>query len=214
MIVFLFSTAFLGFIFPYNFFLEGYVTIRPFFSFVSWIFMVIIPAIAMRTFSEEKKSGTIELLLTKPITDFQIVLGKFFASFAFIIITILLSLIFVITISIIGPLDYGVIISTYFGLILLSGMYLSIGLFISSLTKEQIVAYILTFVIILPLVLLDYYLVYVSSTQVAIYSYLSPMSHFSNFLKGIIATRDIVYFVSVIAVMLLLTRASLESRKW
>jgi ABC-2 type transport system permease protein len=210
-VVFLIIT---GWFFTSSLFLAGVVSMRGVFEIVPFIFLFYIPAISMRTFSEEKKSGTIELLLTKPISDSDIVLGKFFSTLTLAALTLAPTLIYVISLKLLGSLDIGSIISAYIGIILMSGIYISIGLFASSLTENQVVAFIVSFLIIFALFMLNKILIFIPTPLITTVEYISTDYHFSSIARGVIDTKDLVYYVSSISIMLLLTRTSLESRKW
>jgi ABC-2 type transport system permease protein len=210
-VVFLIIT---GWFFTSSLFVAGVISMRNVFDIVPFIFLFFIPAISMRTFSEEKKAGTIELLLTKPITDFDIVLGKFFSTLTLAALTMLPTLIYAISLKFLGPLDIGSIISAYIGLLLMSGIYISIGLFSSSLSENQVVAFIISFLIIFALFMLNKILMFVPTPLVSIVEYISTDYHFSSITRGVIDTKDLIYYFSGIYVMLLLTKTSLEGRKW
>jgi ABC-2 type transport system permease protein len=211
MVVFLIIT---GWFFTSSLFVSGVVTMRGVFDIVPFILLFFIPAISMRTFSEEKKSGTIELLLTKPLSDFDIVLGKFLSTLAMTAITLAPTLVYVISLKFLGPLDLGSVISAYIGLILMSGIYIGIGLLASSLTENQVVAFIISFLIIFILFMLNKILMFVPTPLVSTLEYLSSDYHFGSIARGVIDTKDIIYYFSGITVLLLLTKTSLESRKW
>lgn len=210
-VVFLIIT---GWFFTSNLFVGGVITMRAVFDIVPFILLFFIPAISMRTFSEEKKSGTIELLLTKPLSDFDIVFGKFLSTFILAAITLFPTLIYVISLKMLGPIDIGSIISAYIGLLLMSGIYIGIGLLASSLTENQVVAFIISFLIIFTLFMLNKILIFVPTYLVSILESISSEYHFSSISRGVIDTRDLIYYFSGITILLLLTKTSLESRKW
>ena len=146
-IAYIFVAIFLivtNWLFFQRFFLVGQINMRDWFALLPWVFLLLAPALTMRSWAEEKKSGTIEFLLTLPIRDIEVVLAKFFSSLAFLALTLLLSLSVPITLAFLGDLDGGVIFAGYVGALLLGAMYISIGLFISSLTSNQIVAFLLS----------------------------------------------------------------------
>jgi ABC-2 type transport system permease protein len=180
------------------------------------VLLIFAAAISMRTFSEEKKSGTLELLLTKPLKDFDIVIGKFLSALLLVVFTFIPTLVYVISFKIfgLGSIDLGSIFGAYLGLIFISALYISIGIFISSLTENQVIAFIISFLIILILFLFNKILVFIPSPLVSTIEYLSSDYHYLNIAKGVIDTRDLVYFISGIYIMLLLTKTSLERRKW
>ncbi|MBV6479641.1 MAG: hypothetical protein HGGPFJEG_02428 [Ignavibacteria bacterium] len=210
-VVFLIIT---GWFFTSSLFITGVVTMRNVFDIIPFIFLFFVPAISMRTFAEEKKSGTIELLLTKPITDTDIVVGKFLAALALTGIALLFTLIYVISLSFLGSIDLGSIIGSYIGLLLMSGIYISIGIFASSLTENQVIAFIISFLIVFGLFMLNKVLIFLPTSLASILEYISIDYHFGNIARGILDTRNIIYYLSGIFIFILLTRFSLESRKW
>ena len=168
----------------------------------------------MRSISEEKKSGTIELLLTKPISDLDIVMGKFLAALALTCIALAFTLIYVLSLTFIGKIDTGAIIGSYIGLIFMSGIYISIGIFASSLTENQVVAFIVSFLIVFALFLLNKVLMFLPAGVASILEYISIDYHFSNIARGVIDSRDLIYYISGISIFILLTKTSLEKRRW
>lgn len=177
---------------------------------------IFIPAITMRTFAEEMKSGSIELLLTKPVTDAEIIMGKFLSALVVTMLAIIPTLFYVIGLFFLGTPDIGIIISTYVGILLLSGLYVGIGLLVSSLTEHQVIAFIVTFLILFFLFLfnLEWLLGKMPPALVNIFEYIGPNYHFSNMARGVIDTKNLIYLLSGITITLMLTRISLERRKW
>ena len=169
----------------------------------------------MGLIAKEKNTGTIEVLTTFPIKDSEIILGKFWASLSLILTGLLFTLIHLITIVILGKnIDFGAVFCGYLGLILLGAVYSSIGLFASSLTNNQIVAFIISFFIIFFLFILQYTLLLLPSYIVGLFQYLSIGYHFSNIARGVIDTRNIIYFLSLIVLFLKLSIIALRNRKW
>ena len=199
-----------------NFFLVGQASLRGYFMLLPWIFLFLSPAITMRLWAEEKKGGTIEFLLTLPITDWQIVLAKFFGALAFMFISLLLTLTLPITIGSLGSIDLGPIIGSYLGALFLGGSYLAIGLFISSLTKNQIIAFMLGLVACFFAFMVGADFVLASSPKFAvpIMKFLGLGSHFHNIAKGVIDSKDIIYYVSFIFLFLWLNVRIIEKRAW
>jgi len=195
-------------------FLSNTADLRSLFNMQRFILLFFIPALSMRLISEEKRLGTIELLMTLPIKDWQLVLGKFLAAYLLVAITIFLTLIHYITISILGEPDLGAAVGGYLGIILIVGVYLSIGIFTSSLTQNQIVAFIVAFVIIFTLFILRSVIVFFPGFIASILEYLSIDYHFDNIARGVIDSRDLIYYFSMMFLFLFLTVQSLESRKW
>jgi len=203
-----------GWFFATNFFLMGQATVRTALSVIPLIFIVFTPAITMRSIAEEKKSGTIELLVTMPTRDVEIVLGKFLAALTLLAIALAFTLIYAITSSFLGNLDEGPTFTGYLGLLLLGAVYVSIGIFASATSENQIVAFIISFLIILVLFMLDKALMFVPGPLVSLFEYLSVDYHFNSIARGVIDTRDLIYYLSMTTFALALAVRSLESRKW
>jgi ABC-2 type transport system permease protein len=203
-----------GWQFSTSLFLSNTADLRTLFSIMRFILLFFVPALSMRLISEEKRLGTIELLMTLPIKDWQLVLGKFIAAYLLVIITILLTLIHYITISILGGPDFGASIAGYLGLILVVGVYLSIGIFTSSLTQNQIVAFIVAFVIMFVFFMMDKIIFFFPGFLASLLEYLSIDYHFNSISRGVIDSRDLIYYLSMIFLFLFLSVQTLESRKW
>jgi len=197
-----------------NLFLANVATLRLMFELVPLVFLFVVPAITMKLISEEKKSGTIELLTTKPLHDSEIVLGKFLAAWALIGVALLLTLVYYLTITSIGTIDNGPVIGGYFGLLLTAGVYVAIGLFASSLTENQVIAFIVGFVFVFALFMLDKILIYLPASLAGSIEFLGIDYHFSNMARGVIDSRDLIYFMSLLGFMLYLTVLSLGRRRW
>jgi ABC-2 type transport system permease protein len=203
-----------------SFFLMGQANMRGFFGLVPWIFLFFIPAVAMRLWAEEKKLGTMELLMTFPIRDHEAVAGKYLAAFAFILITVLLTLPLPATLKmLVQPevgIDLGPIIGGYVGILFLGGAYLAIGSFASSLTQNQIIAFVLGVTISFALFIVgeNFVLISVPSALAPLFEYLGLGSHFDSISRGVIDTRDVVYYLSVIIFFIFLNVRIVESRRW
>ena len=199
-----------------NFYLIGQASMRGYFELLPWIFLFLAPALTMRLWAEEKKSGTIEFLLTLPVTDWQVVWAKFAGALAFMFISLLLSFSLPITIASLGPVDMGPIIGSYLGAIFLGGAYLSLGLFISSLTKNQIIAFVLGLVacFLAYIVGSGFVLLGAPSWASPILQFIGLGSHFNNIAKGVIDSKDIIYYLSFIFLFLYLNSRIIESRGW
>lgn len=199
-----------------RFFLAGQINMRDWFALLPWVFLLLAPALTMRSWAEEKKSGTIEFLLTLPIRDIEVVLAKFFSSLGFLALTLLLSLSVPITLAFLGDLDGGVIFAGYIGALLLGAMYISIGLFISSLTSNQIVAFLLSLAALFILFIIgsNNVLTFVTGPLASLCRFISSGSHFDSITKGIFDTRDILYYLSSIALFLYFNVQVIGSRKW
>lgn len=199
-----------------SFFVLGQASLREYFSLLPWIFLFLSPAITMRLWAEEKKSGTVEFLLTLPITDWQAVLAKFMSSLFFLLICLALTLTLPISIAYLGSIDMGPVVGSYLGALFLGGAYLALGLFISSLTKNQIIAFISALVACFCFFVIgtDFTLINVPQFAVPVLKFLGLGSHFSNIAKGVIDTKDIVYYLSFIFIFLWLNAKVIEGRKW
>jgi ABC-2 type transport system permease protein len=206
--------AILGWFFTSNLFLANIASLRVVFDLVPLMFLFFVPAVTMRLLAEEKKSGTLELLTTKPVRDVEIVLGKFLAAWALLAATLVPTLLYLITIMSIGSIDMGPVLAGYLGLLLMGGVYIGVGLLASSLTENQIVAFILSFLVVLALFLMDKVLMYVPEGFASTIEFLAIDYHFSNIARGVIDSRNLIYFGSVLGFSLLLTTVSLERRKW
>jgi ABC-2 type transport system permease protein len=198
----------------------GLANIDGLFLLAPWIFLFLIPAITMKMFAEEKKNGTIELLLTKPLSDISIIFSKFLAGVILVIVSILPTLIYVIAVYQLGlpkgNLDLGGIMGSYLGLVFLGSIFVAIGIFCSSLTDNQIIAFILSVVLS--------GIMYIGFEYLAVIPLLSEVDllirslginhHYSSISRGVIDTRDVIYYLSTIGLFLLLTKLCLESRNW
>lgn len=218
-IAYVFITVYLvvsSFLFFQTFFLTNQAEMRGYFQFLPWIFLFFVPAITMRSWAEERKVKTLELLLTWPVSDFQVVAGKFLAALGFLTIAILLSITIPITIMLIGKPDIGPIIGGYLGLLLMGGAYLAIGMWISSYTENQIIAFILGVVATFMLFIVGspFIVIFAPNVLSPLLTYIGLGSHFESIQRGVIDSRDIIYYCSVIGFFLFLNIQSLASRKW
>ena len=178
------------------------------------IMLFLFPLITMRTYSEEKRSGTIELLLTSPITDVQIILGKFLGAMLLYAAMLAVTTIHIAILFIYGNPEWKPIVTGYLGLLLMGGCFLSLGLFISSLTKNQIVAAMATFAVFLMLWIINWIGTFVGPTTQSVLAHLSLTEHFDDFAKGIIDTKHVIYYLSFMAFGLFLTAKSVDSERW
>jgi ABC-2 type transport system permease protein len=206
--------AIVGWFFSSNLFLMNVASMRVVFELVPLVFLFFIPAITMRLLAEEQKTGTLELLTTRPVRDSEIVLGKFLAAWVLVALTLLPTVLYVIVLASLGPLDVGPVLSGYIGLLLMAAVYIGVGLLASSLTENQIVAFIISFLIVLALFLLNKVLIYVPEGLASTFEFLGIDYHFSNIARGVIDSRNLIYFGSLIGFSLLLATLSLERRKW
>ncbi len=206
--------AFLGWFYASNIFLLNLASMREMFETARWVLLFIIPAITMRLLAEEKKSGTIELLTTKPVHDAEIVLGKFLAAWSLIGFALVPTLVYYVIVASHGDIDNGPVLGGYLGLLLMAGVYVSMGLFASSITENQIVAFIIGIFLIVTFFVLDKVLVFVPANLVSVFEYLGTDFHFLNMARGVIDSRDLVYFISVAGCMLYCSVLALGRRKW
>lgn len=214
LILFLGFSGFFTWLYGSDIFLVGQATLRGFFGIAYWTLFFFIPAITMRLIAEEKKTGTIELLLTKAISDRQVVIGKFLSAMLLITIALLFTLPYVITVGSLGNLDNGEVINGYLGLLLISGCYVSIGLYASSITSNQIVAFLTAL-----FVGLMFHIIFgvISDNMTGflgeLFNMLSVSSHFESIQRGVIDSKDLVYFFSIIVLGLYLSETNLSKRK-
>jgi gliding motility-associated transport system permease protein len=178
------------------------------------IILFVMPMITMRTYSEEKRSGTIELLLTSPLTDFEIIVGKFLGAMGLFCAMLLVTMVDIAILFRLGNPEWRPIAAGYLGLLLMGGCFISVGLLISSLTKDQIVAGFMTFAVFLMLWVINWMADSSGPTGQAILSFLSITDHFDDFTKGIIDTKHLAYYVSFITFGLFLTAKSVDSERW
>ena len=201
-----------GWFFFSTFFLFNQANLRNFFSLLPVVFAFVVPAVTMRLFSEELNVGSYEILLTMPVTYREVVLGKFLASVAFVTAMLLPTLAYPVTITFLGDLDWGPVVGGYVGAILLGASFSAVGLFASSLTRNQIVAFIVGVAICFALVLIDKILFFLPSPLVGVLEYLGADYHFENISKGILDSRDIIYFLSLIFISLYATHLAMEEK--
>jgi ABC-2 type transport system permease protein len=199
---------------------SGFSSIEPLFFISPWVFMFLIPAITMRSFAEEKRSGTIELLFTRPLTDLQIISAKYLAGLLLVIIAILPTLVYYITVyklgSPVGNIDSGGTWGSYIGLLFLAAGYIAIGIFASSITNNQIVSFLFAAMMC--------FFMYTGFSSLASFELFGSLDnkiiklgiqdHYNAMSRGLIDTRDVVYFIALIAIFLILTRTVLRGRKW
>jgi ABC-2 type transport system permease protein len=188
--------------------------IRPLLYNVTILVLFILPGVTMRTYSEEKRSGTIELLLTSPVTDFQIIMGKFLGALALYAVMLMVTWIHIGVLFIYGNPEWKPLVVAYIGLLLLGGCFISVGMFISSLTKNQVVAFMVTFSVFLFLWIINWISTSLGPTGAAVANYLSIVDHYDDFGKGVIDTTHFVYYLSFITFGLFLTAKSVDSERW
>ncbi|RDV16598.1 gliding motility-associated ABC transporter permease subunit GldF [Pontibacter diazotrophicus] len=219
--VFLVAIGMFMWVFPESSVLEyGFADLQTLFNMAPWLFLFLIPAITMRTFAEEKREGTIELLLTKPLADLELILGKYFAALLLALFALLPTLLYYYSVYQLGNpqgnVDSAAVVGSYLGLIFLAGVFAAIGVFASSISDNQIISFVIAVFLC--------YIIYTGFDLIASmpvwgsYSYLISQLgisyHYSSISKGLVDSRDVLYFLSVIAIMILATKLVLRSRKW
>jgi len=217
-IAYIFLTVFLAlssWFFFRGFFLVGQADLRGFFGFLPWIFLFLIPALTMRLWAEERRQGTIETLLTSSLSLRQVVLGKFVASFSFLLIALAASFTLPISIHFIGSLDWGVVLAGYVGALLLGASYISFGLFVSALTSNQIVAFISSVIVLFLLFILGQSIVTFALPGfiVPFFEFFSLGSHYDAIIRGVIDTRDVLYYLSFSALFLYFNYLAINAQK-
>jgi len=204
-----------GYFFTNTFFLYNQSDMRALFGIVPLVYLFFIPAVSMGLISREKSLGTIEIISTLPVRERDIVLGKYLAGLTLILVALLTTAVHYITLYNVGTtVDHGAVFTGYLGLALLGGVYTSVGVFASSLTENQVIAFIVGIAIVLAFFLMDKLLFFVPASMAGIIQYLSTEFHLSNISRGVIDTRNLIYFGSVIGFFLSMTTRVLESRKW
>jgi ABC-2 type transport system permease protein len=221
-LVFLVTTSLFLWVFPtdFNIFDYGYANLDGLFIIAPFVFLFLVPALTMRSFADEKKSGTIELLYTRPLTDLQIILAKFLASFTLVAIALLPTLVYYFTVYWLGlpqgNLDSGSIWGSYIGLLFLGAAFASVGVFTSSVSENQVTSFVLA-VILSAFFYLGFEMIYsfdlFGSIDLFIRS-LGISAHYGSISRGVVDTRDVVYFLSLITLFIFLTKFSLARRKW
>ncbi|HPE57927.1 MAG TPA: gliding motility-associated ABC transporter permease subunit GldF [Bacteroidales bacterium] len=198
----------------------GYASLDALFQIAPFVFLFLIPAITMRFFAEEKKTGTIELLMTRPLSDLQVILAKYFAGLTLVVISILPTFIYFYSVYQLGypkgNIDMGGMWGSYIGLIFLAASFVSIGLFASSITDNQIISFILG-IVLSGFIYIGFETIYsldLFGSFDLLVKTLGIEAHYSAISRGVVDTRDLIYFLSLIALFILLTKTSIESRKW
>lgn len=217
-IAYIFIAVFLvagNWLFFNSFFVIGQANMRNYFILLPWIFLFLTPAITMRVWAEEKRSGTVEFLLTLPITDWQAVLGKFLAALVFLMVALALTSTLPLTVAYLGDVDFGPIIGSYLGAALMGAAYLSLGLFISALTKNQIVAFIAAVAVSFLFFFIgnDFVIMTAPRLLAPVLQWLGLGAHFDNIARGVIDTKDIIYYLSFIWLWLWLNKEMIALRK-
>lgn len=213
LVAFLGFTGFFTWLYGQDVFFTKQASMMPFFSWASLLFVVFIPAITMRMIAEEKKTGTLEVLLTRAISDWQIVAGKYLACLILIGMALLFTIPYYLTVSWLGPVDHGATLCGYLGLLLLGSAYISIGIFASSITNNQIVAFLLALIIGLFFILFfGIFASAISGWGAEFLNFLSFNTHFSSIARGVLDSRDLIYFITVTLLGLVLAEYQLAGR--
>lgn len=194
-----------GILFFNTFFLYERAELRQYFGLLPVLFSFFVPALTMRIFAEESRVGSIETLMTLPVTEVNVVLGKYLAAFITTLAMIAPTLLYIIPAEVFGTPDYGPVVGGYLGAIFLCASYSAIGLFASSVTKNQIVAFFAGFIICIALTMVDSFLVFLPASIVSFFSFISANHHFNSITRGILDTRDLIYFVSLTALFITIT---------
>jgi ABC-2 type transport system permease protein len=199
-----------------DFFLAEQASLRSLFGTMPIYFLFFVPAVAMRLWSEERKMGTVELLLTLPVKDWEVVVGKFLAGLALIALSLLLTFPLVVTVKMLGNPDMGAIVASYLGSLLMGAAYLAIGFFVSSLTENQIVAFLLGITACFVFFIIGENLVLISTPGplVPFFRWLGLGTHFQSIARGVLDTRDFLYYATIIGFFLFLNVRSVAERKW
>lgn len=204
----------LGWFFTSNLFIANLSSLRTVFEMTPFLLLFFAPAITMRLISEEKKTGTLELLITKPVKEHEIIVGKFLAAWTLYFFALLPTLCYYLTVSVIGKLDAGAVAGGYLGLLAVGAVFLAVSVFGSSITENQVVAFIVSFMIVFGLFMLDKILFYLPGWAVSTLEYVSIDYHFSNIERGVIDTRDVIYYLSAVTIALLAGTVVLQRRRW
>lgn len=222
-IVFLLTISLFVWVFPgteFNIPDAGYASIDPLFIITPWVYMFLVPAVTMRLFSEEKKSGTIEILLTRPLTELQVVMAKYLAGVVLVLFSLVPTLIYFFSVYTLGSpagnIDTGSMWGSYIGLFFLGAGFVSIGVFSSAVSDNQVIAFIIAvFLCFFWYAGFDSISTIIGSGAIANVVYqLGINAHYSSMSRGVIDTRDVIYFISLVSLFIMLTRTILESRKW
>jgi ABC-2 type transport system permease protein len=217
-VIFLLLAGFFTFMLG-NFFERSQASLQSFYIWHPWLYLFLVPAVGMRLWSEERRSGTLELLFTMPITPWQAILGKFIASWLFLLLALVLTFPLILTVNYLGDPDNGVILCSYVGSFLMAGAYLAITCFTSAITRNQVISFIVSVVLCFFLILAGFPPVtnmlvqWASPWLVDLASAFSVMTHFDAFQKGVLDSRDIIFFLSVIAFSLFTTSVILRTHR-
>ncbi len=203
-----------GWFFTSGLFLIGQADVRGYLDVAPTILVFFAPALTMRLLAEEWRNGTMELLLTLPVRDAEVVVGKYLAAFTVLVVAQVLTLAYPITVGLLGPVDIGQVVTGYFGLLLLGAAFLAVGVLASALTSSQVVAFIVSFFVCFGLFLLGKSLPFLPTPLLPLFDYLAVDTHFANLTKGVIDSRDVLYFLTIVLICLAGTVHALQGRKW
>jgi len=212
-VIFLALSGLFTWLYGSDIFFVNQASLGAFFSIAFWTLFFFIPALTMKQVAEERRMGTIEMILTKPVSEWQLMWGKFLATFLLICIALLLTLPYYITVWSLGPIDHGAVWSGYLGLLLMSAAYISIGIFASSITNNQIVAFLLAlFIGLFFHIIFGFLASNMSGTIASVFSYLSLSGHFESISRGVIDSKDIIFFLSIIFLGIVAAEAVMVKR--
>jgi len=205
-----------GWMFIQSFFIFGQASMRSFFNLLPILFMFVLPAVTMSSWSEEKRSGTVEVLMSFPISTVKVVIAKFLSSFVFLLIMIVFTLAIPMMITNLGTPDRGVILAGYIGALFLGSSYIAIGLWVSSITKNQIISFLVTVVIIFVFYMIGNSMILdtMPSVVASVGKFLSFATHFDSILRGVISLSDILYYISIIVFFLFLNARVVSLKNW
>ncbi len=204
----------LGVFFWPPFFLMGKATVRDMFQLTPLLLFIAIPAITMGLVAEEKRTGTIELLVTMPVKDSDVILGKYFGALGLYVVMLAMTLVYPFSVSTLGKLDWGQVTGGYLGLLLEGGAMIAFGLLASSWTENQLIAFFIGAVMCFGFWIIDRFLPFLPAQMASVFEWFSLDYHFRSMARGVIDTRDVIFFLSIIGFSLGLAFRSLESRKW
>ncbi|MDF1497913.1 MAG: ABC transporter permease [Patescibacteria group bacterium] len=205
-----------GWMFIQSFFIFGQASMRSFFNLLPILFMFVLPAVTMSSWSEEKRSGTVEVLMSFPISTVKVVIAKFLSSFVFLLIMIVFTLTIPMMITNLGTPDRGVMLAGYIGALFLGSSYIAIGLWVSSITKNQIISFLVTVVIIFVFYIIGNSMILdtMPSVVASVGKFLSFATHFDSILRGVISLSDILYYISIIIFFLFLNARVVSLKNW
>ncbi|MBP7901776.1 MAG: ABC transporter permease subunit [Spirochaetes bacterium] len=212
-IVLFFFMIFSGVVFFYYYFSSGEASLRGYFELLPWLLSVFVPALTMRFFSEEWSTGSIEMLLTSPFTLWEIIIGKYSAAVFLSVLMLIPSILYLITVSLTGEIDFGVTFGGYLGAFFLCALYSAVGIFISAVTASQVISLIVSIAVCFFFYFIYFVLQFIPGQIANILQFISTGYHFKNFAKGIIDSREILYFISMSVLFLFSAKTGIDKRR-